>query len=116
MVVFIDMKIQELGWWKLAASKNNSLELPLNSSFNLSSKKFSFVVLAATKLKDCGLCEWSAASLIILLAVTGEDIGDPDFDPAGECSADDNRDSMELPQDIPSPPSFLIKPVYSSNW
>ena len=83
----------------------------MNSSFNLSSSKFNLVDLTAM-LVDCGLCDGSTDSLIFLLAVTGEEIGDPDADPAGDCSAEDNRDSMELEQDkvLCPPPSFLIKP------
>jgi hypothetical protein len=33
---------------------------------------------------------------LVLLAVTGEEIGDDGADAAGDCSADDNIDSMEL--------------------
>ena len=50
---------------------------------------------------------------MILLAVTGEEIGDDGADAAGDCSADDNKDSMELaPDRVPGPPpSFFIKPT-----
>ena len=49
---------------------------------------------------------------MVLLAVTGEEIGDDGVDAAGDCSADDNKDSMELAPDRVHgpPPSFFIKP------
>ena len=50
---------------------------------------------------------------MILLEVTGEDIGDDGAVTAGDCSADDNKDSMELaPESVLGPlPSFFIKPI-----
>ena len=49
---------------------------------------------------------------MVLLAVTGEDIGDDGADAAGDCSADDNKGSKELAPEmvLGPPPSFFIKP------
>ena len=48
---------------------------------------------------------------MVLLAVTGEEIGDDGAD--GDCSAEDNKDSMELAPErvLGPPPSFFIKPT-----
>ena len=50
---------------------------------------------------------------MVLLAVTGEEIGDDGADAAGDCSAEDNKDSMEIAPEVVlgPPPSFFIKPT-----
>ena len=49
---------------------------------------------------------------MVLLAVTGEEIGDDGADAAGECSADDNKDSTKLAPEMVLGPllSFFIEP------
>ena len=87
-------------------------DVPLNSSFSFDSSKLSLAALIATRPGELGLCDGSPISLITLLAVTGDEMGDAGAETAGDWSAEDKRDSIELEHETPlrSAGSFLVKP------